>query len=133
MNTQDIFDLVSNHMILQGNRWGNFFRRERKWGYINPENDCERCVKGLFLNKDRSEVMHRENRFVTWVELVEDGIGRSLSYNEKFLLNEAEKIFETERYSRWKYRLDCLARMLELNSRADSTESSKETKYEYCN
>lgn len=109
--TQDIFNRVINHLIGQGDV-GNYLNAltlegERNWAFVNPNNPCQRCAKGVlhqvyltasntYLTSENLKTSaYKEVRDTAPLEL----INRQITDKEVCLLNEIEVVFERKPYA----------------------------------
>ena len=112
MTTQQMFDRVVNHLRGQGDinsqNIGTGKRRGSGYGYINPNNPCERCAKGILmdceLRYNTSYIYIRKgNSFDTlsWTDSVEAYLQQALTFAQIYMLNELERIYENTAFSTW--------------------------------
>jgi hypothetical protein len=108
MNTQQMFDRVVNHMRAQGYPGGT---KTRGWTYINPNNPCERCAKGILLQavKDTDGTYTRNNIDEPLFTAIEFSLDRKLTRPEIELLNSLEYTFEMVPEANWEEQFEIAA------------------------
>lgn len=88
MTTQEMYDKVVNHMRAQGFKGP---KSGRGWGYINPDNPCERCAKGILMDVMKTS----EGNYVPTFSIEASSIlNRYLTLMETHMLNDLEELFE---------------------------------------
>ncbi len=110
--TQQIYDKVVNHMRTQGNSKGYYL--DRGWCYVNPDNPCERCAKGILMEVHDKYGFYTVKRLGSDELQVEHYIGRKLSPSEISILNELELVFERRPEEIWETKFKSIAKKYNL-------------------
>lgn len=112
-NLQNMFDRVVGHLRAQGNPWGDF--SERGWSFINNEDPCQRCAKGVLFTgvTDSKAVMNKYNVFSLVDDILKEWNVPVTELN-KNLLDSLENIFEHHPQDSWEIRFKALAERHQL-------------------
>lgn len=108
MNKQEIFNKVVGHMRAQGNPWGE--HKQRGWTFVNPENPCQRCAKGILMDV----VLHHNQYRATSesLRLYNDWVREHRSGEEKeilAMLDSLENLFEDHPTETWESQFKYIA------------------------
>lgn len=92
---QEYFDKTVSHLRSQGNPWGS--SEIRGWNFVNPENPCQRCAKGVHCEVEYDEGIgyHLTDSALNSLPMRRDGtvLGQ--------LAARLEVIFERHKVSDW--------------------------------
>lgn len=91
-NLQEVFNKTIHHMRAQGNPWGDY--DQRGWTYVNPDNPCQRCAKGIHM-----DVFFLSNRYTVATKSMKAVNEAEGELGE--LLDAMEAIFEFKKEARW--------------------------------